>query len=168
MADVTLKLFCQVLMFNNSRLTFLWVNTRPLWEAWLHKCVFLRLSSSLTSLFFLPCQRHLSPEEFYRVFGMSMSSFDHLAQWKKNELKKQVRLFWGRLPEMSQPLKISLRKGPRGGAGAERFGSGARPALSYGDFGPTLGEKNWEEIKELGAESNNEDSRLQETEKWKP
>ncbi|CAF87637.1 unnamed protein product, partial [Tetraodon nigroviridis] len=38
-------------------------------------------------------ERHLSPEEFYRVFGMSMSSFDHLAQWKKNELKKQVRLF---------------------------------------------------------------------------
>ncbi|KAK2882095.1 actin-binding LIM protein 3-like isoform X2 [Channa argus] len=38
-------------------------------------------------------ERHLSPEEFYRVFGMSMSAFDHLAQWKKNELKKQVRLF---------------------------------------------------------------------------
>uniref|UniRef100_A0A674MMK1 Actin binding LIM protein family member 3 n=1 Tax=Takifugu rubripes TaxID=31033 RepID=A0A674MMK1_TAKRU len=38
-------------------------------------------------------ERHLSPEEFYRVFGMSMSSFDRLAQWKKNELKKQVRLF---------------------------------------------------------------------------
>uniref|UniRef100_A0A8C2WUQ5 Actin binding LIM protein family member 3 n=1 Tax=Cyclopterus lumpus TaxID=8103 RepID=A0A8C2WUQ5_CYCLU len=38
-------------------------------------------------------ERHLSPEEFHRVFGMSMSAFDHLAQWKKNELKKQVRLF---------------------------------------------------------------------------
>uniref|UniRef100_A0A1A7X7X0 Actin binding LIM protein family, member 3 n=1 Tax=Iconisemion striatum TaxID=60296 RepID=A0A1A7X7X0_9TELE len=38
-------------------------------------------------------ERHLSPEEFYRVFGMSMSVFDRLAQWKKNELKKQVRLF---------------------------------------------------------------------------
>uniref|UniRef100_A0A3Q2Q3A7 HP domain-containing protein n=1 Tax=Fundulus heteroclitus TaxID=8078 RepID=A0A3Q2Q3A7_FUNHE len=38
-------------------------------------------------------KRHLSPEEFYRVFGMSMSAFDRLAQWKKNELKKQVRLF---------------------------------------------------------------------------
>ncbi|XP_029923916.1 actin-binding LIM protein 3-like isoform X3 [Myripristis murdjan] len=38
-------------------------------------------------------ERHLSPEEFYRVFGMSMSAFDRLAQWKKNELKKQVRLF---------------------------------------------------------------------------
>ncbi|KAM8835593.1 actin-binding LIM protein 3-like isoform 1-T2 [Synchiropus picturatus] len=48
----------------------------------------------------LPCdvdrarlERHLSPEEFQRVFGMSMSAFDRLAQWKKNELKKQVRLF---------------------------------------------------------------------------
>uniref|UniRef100_UPI003AABF8EC actin-binding LIM protein 3-like n=1 Tax=Centroberyx gerrardi TaxID=166262 RepID=UPI003AABF8EC len=38
-------------------------------------------------------ERHLSPEEFHRVFGMSMSAFDRLAQWKKNELKKQVRLF---------------------------------------------------------------------------
>uniref|UniRef100_A0A3Q4G9U1 Actin binding LIM protein family, member 3 n=1 Tax=Neolamprologus brichardi TaxID=32507 RepID=A0A3Q4G9U1_NEOBR len=38
-------------------------------------------------------ERHLSPEEFYRVFSMSMSAFDHLAQWKQNELKKQVRLF---------------------------------------------------------------------------
>ncbi|KAF0038541.1 hypothetical protein F2P81_009025 [Scophthalmus maximus] len=38
-------------------------------------------------------ERHLSPEDFFRVFGMSMSAFDRLAQWKKNELKKQVRLF---------------------------------------------------------------------------
>ncbi|XP_027129557.1 actin-binding LIM protein 3 [Larimichthys crocea] len=38
-------------------------------------------------------ERHLSPEEFFRVFGMSMSAFDHLAQWKKNEMKKHVRLF---------------------------------------------------------------------------
>ncbi|XP_034539277.1 actin-binding LIM protein 3-like isoform X3 [Notolabrus celidotus] len=38
-------------------------------------------------------ERHLSPDEFYRVFGMPMSDFDHLAQWKKNELKKKVRLF---------------------------------------------------------------------------
>uniref|UniRef100_A0AAV2J8N6 HP domain-containing protein n=1 Tax=Knipowitschia caucasica TaxID=637954 RepID=A0AAV2J8N6_KNICA len=38
-------------------------------------------------------ERHLSPEEFLKVFGMPMSAFDRLAQWKKNELKKQVRLF---------------------------------------------------------------------------
>nr|XP_033954260.1 actin-binding LIM protein 3-like isoform X3 [Pseudochaenichthys georgianus] len=38
-------------------------------------------------------ERHLSPEEFFRVFGMAMSAFDLLVQWKKNELKKQVRLF---------------------------------------------------------------------------
>ncbi|KAK0145403.1 Actin-binding LIM protein 3 [Merluccius polli] len=38
-------------------------------------------------------ERHLSPEEFHRVFGMSVAAFDHLAQWKKKELKKQVRLF---------------------------------------------------------------------------
>ncbi|XP_030620507.1 actin-binding LIM protein 3 isoform X2 [Chanos chanos] len=38
-------------------------------------------------------ERHLSPEEFYQVFGMTMADFDRLALWKKNELKKQARLF---------------------------------------------------------------------------
>ncbi|XP_058271238.1 actin-binding LIM protein 3-like isoform X7 [Hemibagrus wyckioides] len=38
-------------------------------------------------------ERHLSPEEFYRVFGMTMSDFERLALWKQNELKKQARLF---------------------------------------------------------------------------
>uniref|UniRef100_A0A8C8CN63 Actin binding LIM protein family member 3 n=1 Tax=Oncorhynchus tshawytscha TaxID=74940 RepID=A0A8C8CN63_ONCTS len=38
-------------------------------------------------------ERHLSPEDFYRVFRMTMPDFDRLALWKRNELKKQVRLF---------------------------------------------------------------------------
>ncbi|KAG8578639.1 hypothetical protein GDO81_010567 [Engystomops pustulosus] len=38
-------------------------------------------------------ERHLSPEEFYQVFGMTISEFDRLALWKRNELKKQARLF---------------------------------------------------------------------------
>ncbi|XP_051536545.1 actin-binding LIM protein 3-like [Myxocyprinus asiaticus] len=38
-------------------------------------------------------ERHLSPQEFYHVFGMTVADFDRLAQWKRNELKKQVRLF---------------------------------------------------------------------------
>ncbi|KAI4882495.1 hypothetical protein NFI96_018891, partial [Prochilodus magdalenae] len=38
-------------------------------------------------------ERHLSPEEFYQVFGMTIADFDRLALWKQNELKKQVRLF---------------------------------------------------------------------------
>lgn len=38
-------------------------------------------------------QRHLSQEEFYQVFGMTISEFDRLALWKRNELKKQARLF---------------------------------------------------------------------------
>ncbi|XP_066573171.1 actin-binding LIM protein 3 [Amia ocellicauda] len=38
-------------------------------------------------------ERHLSPEEFYQVFGMSIAEFDRLALWKRNELKKQARLF---------------------------------------------------------------------------
>nr|XP_028573486.1 actin-binding LIM protein 3 isoform X15 [Podarcis muralis] len=38
-------------------------------------------------------ERHLSPEEFYQVFGMTIAEFDRLALWKRNELKKQARLF---------------------------------------------------------------------------
>uniref|UniRef100_A0A8C9KSB0 Actin binding LIM protein family member 3 n=1 Tax=Serinus canaria TaxID=9135 RepID=A0A8C9KSB0_SERCA len=38
-------------------------------------------------------ERHLSQEEFYQIFGMTMAEFDRLALWKRNELKKQARLF---------------------------------------------------------------------------
>ncbi|XP_032410910.1 actin-binding LIM protein 3 isoform X7 [Xiphophorus hellerii] len=38
-------------------------------------------------------ERHLSPEEFIQVFGMTVEDFDRLALWKRNELKKQARLF---------------------------------------------------------------------------
>ncbi|XP_072768452.1 actin-binding LIM protein 3 isoform X1 [Nerophis lumbriciformis] len=38
-------------------------------------------------------ERHLSPEEFGQVFGMTIEDFDRLALWKRNELKKQARLF---------------------------------------------------------------------------
>ncbi|KAI9539227.1 Actin-binding LIM protein 3 [Dissostichus eleginoides] len=38
-------------------------------------------------------ERHLSPEEFLQVFGMTVEDFDRLALWKKNDLKKQARLF---------------------------------------------------------------------------
>lgn len=38
-------------------------------------------------------ERHLSQEEFYQVFGMTISEFERLALWKRNELKKQARLF---------------------------------------------------------------------------
>ncbi|KAK2849390.1 hypothetical protein Q5P01_009224 [Channa striata] len=38
-------------------------------------------------------ERHLSPEEFVQVFGMTTEDFDRLALWKRNELKKQARLF---------------------------------------------------------------------------
>ncbi|TRY88785.1 hypothetical protein DNTS_015005 [Danionella cerebrum] len=41
----------------------------------------------------LPKDRHLSPEEFYQVFGMTIVEFDRLALWKRNEMKKQARLF---------------------------------------------------------------------------
>ncbi|KAM6949343.1 actin-binding LIM protein 2 isoform 5-T5 [Aplochiton taeniatus] len=38
-------------------------------------------------------ERHLSPEDFRRVFGMTLEQFDRLALWKKNDLKKKARLF---------------------------------------------------------------------------
>nr|XP_060511479.1 actin-binding LIM protein 2 isoform X4 [Panthera onca] len=38
-------------------------------------------------------ERHLSPEEFQEVFGMSVQEFDRLALWKRNDLKKKALLF---------------------------------------------------------------------------
>ncbi|NXV90607.1 DEMA protein, partial [Calonectris borealis] len=41
----------------------------------------------------LPPQRHLSPEDFLRVFEMPPEEFSKLALWKRNELKKKAFLF---------------------------------------------------------------------------
>nr|XP_046242536.1 dematin-like isoform X3 [Scatophagus argus]XP_046242537.1 dematin-like isoform X3 [Scatophagus argus] len=38
-------------------------------------------------------ERHLSQEEFFSVFGMSVEDFDRLSVWKRNDLKKKVCLF---------------------------------------------------------------------------
>ncbi|XP_053092330.1 dematin isoform X2 [Pangasianodon hypophthalmus] len=38
-------------------------------------------------------ERHLSPEEFENLFGMTMEEFDRLSLWKRNELKKRLSLF---------------------------------------------------------------------------
>lgn len=38
-------------------------------------------------------ERHLSPEDFQQVFGMTLEQFDRLALWKKNDMKKAARLF---------------------------------------------------------------------------
>uniref|UniRef100_A0A8C2Z9Y9 Actin-binding LIM protein 2 n=1 Tax=Cyclopterus lumpus TaxID=8103 RepID=A0A8C2Z9Y9_CYCLU len=38
-------------------------------------------------------ERHLSPEDFQQVFGMTLEKFDRLALWKKTDLKKKARLF---------------------------------------------------------------------------
>ncbi|KAB0396270.1 hypothetical protein E2I00_018976 [Balaenoptera physalus] len=39
------------------------------------------------------CDRHLSAEDFSRVFSMSPEEFGKLALWKRNELKKKASLF---------------------------------------------------------------------------
>uniref|UniRef100_A0A3P8WM62 Dematin actin binding protein n=1 Tax=Cynoglossus semilaevis TaxID=244447 RepID=A0A3P8WM62_CYNSE len=38
-------------------------------------------------------ERHLAPEDFQRLFGMTPAEFDRLSLWKRNELKKRVSLF---------------------------------------------------------------------------
>ncbi|XP_030017838.1 actin-binding LIM protein 2 isoform X12 [Sphaeramia orbicularis] len=38
-------------------------------------------------------ERHLSPEDFQQVFGMTLDQFDRLALWKRNDMKKKARLF---------------------------------------------------------------------------
>uniref|UniRef100_A0A3B5QS22 Actin-binding LIM protein 2 n=1 Tax=Xiphophorus maculatus TaxID=8083 RepID=A0A3B5QS22_XIPMA len=38
-------------------------------------------------------ERHLSPDEFQQVFGMTLEQFDRMALWKKNDMKKKARLF---------------------------------------------------------------------------
>ncbi|XP_060712594.1 dematin isoform X1 [Hemiscyllium ocellatum] len=38
-------------------------------------------------------ERHLSPEEFQEVFGMTIKEFDKLPQWKRTDLKKKACLF---------------------------------------------------------------------------
>lgn len=38
-------------------------------------------------------ERHLSAEDFSRVFAMSPEEFGKLALWKRNELKKKASLF---------------------------------------------------------------------------
>nr|XP_046163256.1 dematin-like isoform X2 [Oncorhynchus gorbuscha] len=38
-------------------------------------------------------ERHLSPEDFERLFGMPIAEFDRLSLWKRNHLKKNVQLF---------------------------------------------------------------------------
>lgn len=47
----------------------------------------------LKAMLCLSFQRHLSPGDFQKVFGMTLDQFDRLALWKKNELKKAARLF---------------------------------------------------------------------------
>ncbi|KAF5923008.1 hypothetical protein HPG69_004329 [Diceros bicornis minor] len=48
---------------------------------------------SLSCLCVSPSQRHLSAEDFSRVFSMSPEEFSKLALWKRNELKKKASLF---------------------------------------------------------------------------
>jgi hypothetical protein len=38
-------------------------------------------------------ERHLSPEEFEMLFQMNIQKFNELPEWKRVDLKKQLRLF---------------------------------------------------------------------------
>lgn len=50
-------------------------------------------AAPITLLFPPTPQRHLSPEDFLRVFEMPPEEFSKLALWKRNELKKKAFLF---------------------------------------------------------------------------
>lgn len=50
-------------------------------------------ATSLITQLPLSPQRHLSAEDFSRVFAMSPEEFGKLALWKRNELKKKASLF---------------------------------------------------------------------------
>ncbi|XP_029417998.1 actin-binding LIM protein 1 isoform X10 [Nannospalax galili] len=38
-------------------------------------------------------ERHLAPEVFWEIFGMSIQEFDKLPLWRRNDLKKKAKLF---------------------------------------------------------------------------
>uniref|UniRef100_A0A674NY01 Actin binding LIM protein 1 n=1 Tax=Takifugu rubripes TaxID=31033 RepID=A0A674NY01_TAKRU len=38
-------------------------------------------------------ERHLSPDSFFDVFGMTIQEFDKLPLWKRNDMKKKANLF---------------------------------------------------------------------------
>lgn len=50
-------------------------------------------ATSLVTQLLVSPQRHLSAEDFSRVFAMSPEEFGKLALWKRNELKKKASLF---------------------------------------------------------------------------
>lgn len=39
-------------------------------------------------------ERHLAPEVFREIFGMSIQEFDKLPLWRRNDMKKKAKLFW--------------------------------------------------------------------------
>lgn len=39
-------------------------------------------------------QRHLAPEVFQEIFGMTIQEFDKLPLWRRNDMKKKAKLFW--------------------------------------------------------------------------
>ncbi|XP_041830308.1 actin-binding LIM protein 1-like isoform X2 [Melanotaenia boesemani] len=38
-------------------------------------------------------ERHLSPDSFFKIFGMNIQEFDRLPLWKRNDMKKKTNLF---------------------------------------------------------------------------
>uniref|UniRef100_A0A8C3MWK4 Uncharacterized protein n=1 Tax=Geospiza parvula TaxID=87175 RepID=A0A8C3MWK4_GEOPR len=44
-------------------------------------------------LFFYFLKRHLAPEVFQEIFGMTIQEFDKLPLWRRNDMKKKAKLF---------------------------------------------------------------------------
>lgn len=49
---------------------------------------------TIVSLFPVFLQRHLAPEVFQEIFGMTIQEFDKLPLWRRNDMKKKAKLFW--------------------------------------------------------------------------
>lgn len=48
---------------------------------------------STNNVLLLSSQRHLAPEVFWEIFGMSIQEFDKLPLWRRNDMKKKAKLF---------------------------------------------------------------------------
>ena len=87
---------------------------------------------------FFPSQRHLAPEVFREIFGMSIQEFDKLPLWRRNDMKKKAIAWRGEAPGFSRvgAGALDLRRGPQGTA---LVASGkASPHASWGMSGNFL------------------------------
>ena len=60
---------------------------------WKRHLMFIGVAVRTNNLLLLSSQRHLAPEVFWEIFGMSIQEFDKLPLWRRNDMKKKAKLF---------------------------------------------------------------------------